>query len=285
MKITKLTKLLISFMGGGKIDFPTRHLKEVEINGDGLDGGGGGQEETDEVKTYLDELATKVKSSKDYAFSYDMALNSFTPKEIIEGEDGFEDIINSFKEQGKVQGDTNNYDYIYIEHDDEQGAPSMLTFITEEQYNYFQKSIIKTSAKDFIHSSFAIDNLEQVFGGINLSGENAVKNQLAIDNEDFKFAIGRKVNEEFVYTIFDDIDVSYFITYFSLVNDKRLILFGENETRKIFDVKITPLKDNDSSNKFSYLEFATLSRYFKEDTIQINNKNYKYLKFDSNVPS
>lgn len=281
MKVTKLTKLLISFMGGGKIDFPTRHLREVEIEGDGLDGGGGGQEETDEVKIYLDELATRVKSSKDYVSSYDMALNSFIPKEIIEGEDGFEDIINSSKEQGKVQGDTNNYDYVYIEYDEEQGAPSMLTFITEEQYNYFKKSLIIISAKDFIQSSFGIDNLEMIFGE-DLSGENAIKNKLAIYNEDFKFAIGREVNGEMVYTISDDIDMSYFITYFSPVGDKGLILFDENETRKIFDLVIIPISEN--NNKFTYLDVKTETINYIADTIQIGNKNYKYLK-SSNGPS
>ena len=269
-------------MGGGKIDFPTRHLREVEIEGDGLDGGGGGQEETDEVKIFLDEVANRVKSSEDYVSSYDIALNSFTPKEIIEGEDGFEDIINSFKEQGKVQGDTNNYDYIYVEYDEEQGAPSMLTFITEEQYNYFKKSLIRISAKDFIQSSFGIYNLEMIFGE-DLSGENAIKNKLAIDNEDFKFAISREVNGEIVYTISDDIDVSYFITHFSLVDDKGLILFDENETRKIFDLVIIPISEN--NNKFTYLDVKTETLNYIADTIQIGNKNYKYLKYDGSISS
>lgn len=31
MKITNLTKLIIRFLGGGKIDFPTSNLREVEI--------------------------------------------------------------------------------------------------------------------------------------------------------------------------------------------------------------------------------------------------------------
>ena len=37
MKITNLTKLIIRFLGGGKIDFPTSNLREVEI--EPFDGG------------------------------------------------------------------------------------------------------------------------------------------------------------------------------------------------------------------------------------------------------
>lgn len=280
MKITKLTKLLISFMGGGKIDFPTRHLRDVEIEGDGLDGGGGGQEETDEVKIYLDELATKVKSSG--SDEYEMTLMSLASKE--------EYIENPIPEeaikQGTIKGDINNFDYVVFDFSDnnESELPDIFVFITEEQFNYFQKQLINISTKDFIISSLMIDNLEQVFGGIDLSGENAVKNQLAIDKEDFKFALGLQ-KQETIYYVSDDINLSYFVSAKNSPNREILILFDENETRKMFDVNITPLKDNDPSNKFRYLEFATLSRYFRENTIQIGNKNYKYLKYDDSIPS
>lgn len=194
----------------------------------------------------------------------------------------YEEMINIFIEQGKVKGDTNNFDYVYAEQDYEQGAPSMLIFITEEQYNYFQKSIIKESAKDFIISSFAIDDLETIFGE-DLSGENAIKNKLAIDKEDFKFAIGSVINGAMSYQILDDIDMSYFAGHFPFRSNEELILFDENETRKIFDVTITPLTQN-ANNRFSYLNFSTLSSGYIEDTIEIGNKNYKYLK-SSNGPS
>lgn len=39
MKITNLTKLIIRFLGGGIINFPTKHLKEIEI--EPFDGEGG----------------------------------------------------------------------------------------------------------------------------------------------------------------------------------------------------------------------------------------------------
>lgn len=45
MKFTNVKQLIIKFMGGGLINFPTRFLRWVKINGDGDgsdDGGGGG---------------------------------------------------------------------------------------------------------------------------------------------------------------------------------------------------------------------------------------------------
>lgn len=50
MKFTNISKFIIKFMGGGKINFPFNYLKEVEINGDN-DGGSG---ETMDFKTYCD---------------------------------------------------------------------------------------------------------------------------------------------------------------------------------------------------------------------------------------
>lgn len=281
MKVTKLTKLLISFMGGGKIDFPTRHLRDVEIEGDGLDGGGG-QEEVDEIKMFLDERSAEIKSSEDYYYSeYSQVLDNFVSKEEYVANPLPEQLMNILTEQGKVKGDINNFDYVIFDFDDETPIPSLVVFITEEQFNYFQKSIIKTSTKDFIISSLKIDNLEQVFGGINLSGENAIKNNLAIDKEDFKFAIGSERNETMVYTILDDIDLSYYVNPYGEI----LIIFDENETRKIFKVEITPL-NNDPSNKFSYLNF--ISSDDSNATIKIeefNNKNYKYIDVDVSIPN
>lgn len=43
MKFTNISKFIIKFMGGGKINFPFNYLKEVEINGDN-DGESGGSE-------------------------------------------------------------------------------------------------------------------------------------------------------------------------------------------------------------------------------------------------
>ena len=42
MKFTNIKKLIIKFMGGGLINFPTRFLRWVKIEGDTEDDGGGG---------------------------------------------------------------------------------------------------------------------------------------------------------------------------------------------------------------------------------------------------
>lgn len=54
MKYTNIKKLLIKFMGGGLINFPTRFLRWIKIDGDaeGDDGGSGGSTEIDYEAIY-----------------------------------------------------------------------------------------------------------------------------------------------------------------------------------------------------------------------------------------
>lgn len=49
MKLTNLSKLLIKFIGGGLVNFPTRYLKEVEVEAEGGENDGGGSENDDEL--------------------------------------------------------------------------------------------------------------------------------------------------------------------------------------------------------------------------------------------
>ena len=51
MKFTNISKFIIKFMGGGKINFPFNHLKEVEINGDN-DGSDDGSDDEHTPQTY-----------------------------------------------------------------------------------------------------------------------------------------------------------------------------------------------------------------------------------------
>lgn len=62
MKFTNIKQLIIKFMGGGLINFPTRFLRWVKINGDtddsddgGSDGGGGSVD----INTILDNISIK----------------------------------------------------------------------------------------------------------------------------------------------------------------------------------------------------------------------------------
>ena len=49
MKFTNISKFIIKFMGGGKINFPFNHLKEVEVEAEGGESDGGGSEDNDEL--------------------------------------------------------------------------------------------------------------------------------------------------------------------------------------------------------------------------------------------
>lgn len=49
MKFTNLSKLLIKFIGGGLVNFPTRYLKEVEVEAEGGESDGGESENNDEL--------------------------------------------------------------------------------------------------------------------------------------------------------------------------------------------------------------------------------------------
>lgn len=53
MKLTNLSKLLIKFIGGGLVNFPTRYLKEVEVEAEGgeSDSGGSGNDNELLLKT------------------------------------------------------------------------------------------------------------------------------------------------------------------------------------------------------------------------------------------
>lgn len=49
MKFTNISKLLIKFIGGGLVNFPTRYLKEVEVEAEDGENDGGGSGNNDEL--------------------------------------------------------------------------------------------------------------------------------------------------------------------------------------------------------------------------------------------
>lgn len=62
MKFTNVKQLIIKFMGGGLINFPTRFLRWVKINGDsdGSDDGGGDDSEIDWESIYREQILAKA---------------------------------------------------------------------------------------------------------------------------------------------------------------------------------------------------------------------------------
>ncbi len=253
---------------GGLIKFPHENLKEVEINGDGLDGGGEGQEEIDVVKQYIDDFANKV--GLDYTTPLSLALNGIISKEKYES--------NSYPinipDENKI-GNYENFDYVLIDQSDapeEPGYNHIPTFIfmNNEQFQYYNSKLIRNSLKDFILSSLSIDDIENIFD-ITINNEDDVKNLLAIDKNDFTFGFKKEApiqlnNKEF---ILDDVDIS-------ILSSQNLesfyIIFDENETRKIFNIRVT------TSGNYSYLIFIPNSdNDAVVNNITINNKNYKYV--------
>lgn len=82
MKYTNIKKLLIKFMGGGLINFPTRFLRWIKIDGvaEGDDGGGGGDDGGDDGggDTPTPEPSEFVLRFKSENFGYDSENNQFS---------------------------------------------------------------------------------------------------------------------------------------------------------------------------------------------------------------
>ena len=265
MKVTKLTKLLISFMGGGKIDFPTRHLREVEIEGDGLDGGGGDQEEVDVVKQHIDNF---VLFSKENGSEIDYLDNIFYKTYFLE------DISISEIPEGHLIGDVNNFDYVLrdmstIDPNDEEGIPTFI-LLTNEQLQYLNDKLVNNSFKDFIISTLNISDLSVLFEEYNVEG-NDFSEVVAMNKEDFKFFIGSIDEDTRVGTgmILDDFDVKY-VGLLESMNYVCLAIFNNNETRKIFNSSI----GFDENTSLGILLLDTEKSLNKKLNAVLNDENY-----------
>lgn len=62
MKLTNLSKLLIKFIGGGLVNFPTRYLKEVEVEAEGGENDGGGSGNNDKLLLKTKQLIADYAS-------------------------------------------------------------------------------------------------------------------------------------------------------------------------------------------------------------------------------
>lgn len=93
MKYTNIKKLLIKFMGGGLINFPTRFLRWVKIDGDleGDDSGGGSDSDNDvffvpatiQPKYFLNNDGTEVIEIKNYTSDVEYATFLYNKEDII----------------------------------------------------------------------------------------------------------------------------------------------------------------------------------------------------------
>lgn len=82
MKFTNISKFIIRFMGGGKINFPFNHLKEVEINGDSDGESGEGADSSENVIDLIRNLYyTNKKINRDI-----WPFDDLSSKEYVEEE-------------------------------------------------------------------------------------------------------------------------------------------------------------------------------------------------------
>lgn len=253
---------------GGLIKFPHENLREVEIDGDGTEGGGGGQEEIDVVKQYIDNFVDK--SGLDHIVPSSLALNSVMTKANYESAPSL-----NIPDENKI-GNYENFDYILIDESDAPEEPDdsyrpTFVFMNNEQFQYYNSKFIRNSLKDFILSSLSIDYIENIFN-VTINDEDDVKNLLAIDKNDFTFGLKKESpfqlnSKEF---ILDDVDISILD---SQDLESFYIIFDENETRKIFNTIVT------TSGNYGYLRFIPNSDNDSNvNNITINNKNYKYVR-------
>ena len=135
MKYTNIKQLIIKFMGGGIINFPTRFLRWVKINGDsdGSDGGGGGGSDTDvnQELTFLNQVSDLIYQTQ--GFMFDADGNKYWGIPISDYED-------SWSEGTTVLGNKENADYVILVND-ENGENYYTVFLTEEEYNYLENTV------------------------------------------------------------------------------------------------------------------------------------------------
>ena len=110
MKFTNVKQLIIKFMGGGLINFPTRFLRWVKINGDSDDSDGGGSDDNNILILNNEEYANFHSTSSfneyliyiaeediDYESEEDLTISIYELDESI-----INNIINNINNDGYV---------------------------------------------------------------------------------------------------------------------------------------------------------------------------------------
>lgn len=87
MKFTNISKFIIKFMGGGKINFPFNYLKEVEINGDNDGESEGGNENTGgfDLDTFKQNIVDIYNKDADTPITTDNIImpDAFVMRELV----------------------------------------------------------------------------------------------------------------------------------------------------------------------------------------------------------
>ena len=132
MKYTNIKKLLIKFMGGGLINFPTRFLRWIKIDGDaeGDDGGGGGGDGGDTSKeAFLFQVLTIINGSEGFYFDENTTQEYVFP---------ISDWDDSFAEGYTLLGNKENADYV-IYGDNADDDIYYYMFVTADELNTLEE--------------------------------------------------------------------------------------------------------------------------------------------------
>ena len=225
-------------------------------------GGEGGQNETDPIKKYLDELAIEP-IEEDISFENILTHQyiKILPKDTYTA--GMPDV--EIPIENKI-GNENDYEYVIVKTPEDATSEEdfikngKFAFLNEENLSYFLNKFIKRSVKEFIKSYlFYLTNY-----AINYF---PLESELAIDN--FKFLL-TDINSN-NKLVLDDIDAGRYLGM-SRFNIK--LVFDENETRNIFEkANVIAIDDN---NYYVTFNFSYDTRY-EIETVTVNGKTYKSL--------
>lgn len=256
-------------------------------SGEGNQNQEGNQTETDPIKIYLDELATK--EIQNGALYLDIINPEALPSTLLSKESYItilQNIQANISSENKI-GDENNNEFVIIEYPDnaedyagvmnELYEASKYIFINEENAIYFLNKFVKVSTKQFMKSvlySMNFDSANDLFDGLDINVKN-FEEKIAINN--FKFVIPADLMSNNKSIIVDDIDLQTFYLLKGISQIKAV--FDENEDKIIFNF-ITDTYG-------TYNEYRSISFKFSNDesntiiTTNINGTNYKTIQVHS----
>ena len=253
-------------------------------SGEGNQNQEGNQTETDPIKIYLNELATK--EIQNGAFYTDIIDPEALPSTIFSKESYITLLQQSqanVSSENKI-GDENNYEFVIIELPDnmqytqkELFEHSKFIFINEENAIYFLNKFIKISTKQFIKSvlySMDYQNTNTLFDGLDINAKN-FEEKIAINN--FKFVIPADLISNTKSIVVDDIDLQTFYILNGIGKIK--VVFDENEDKIMFNFITGTYGTHDEYHSMSFIFSNDASNEIV--TQNINGRNYKRVEFQS----
>lgn len=251
-------------------------------SGEGNQSGEGDQIETDPIKKYLNELATKaIEKGVYYTDVINIESGALTT---ILNKTMYTTLLQqsqaNINSENKI-GDENNYEFVIVEYPDniedyignrkEIFEHTKFIFINEENAIYFLNKFIKVSTKQFMKSvlySMDFQSMNDIFGDLNINAKN-FEEKIAINN--IKFEIVTGFGQYIQSIIANDIDLETFYIL-GRMNQIRCV-FDENEDKIIFNFITDTYGTHDEYNGMSFIFSSDSSNEIT--TRNINGTNYK----------